>query len=124
MLSRTLKIAVIGTGGRAQAHLSTIPRLSDAYRLCAVCDLDPGRAREVGERLGVPGYNDVIEMLERERPEVALIAVPPDGHHILTARCAERGVHVLCETPIATTLPCADLMIAAAREHRIHLEIA
>jgi predicted dehydrogenase len=72
----------------------------------------------------VPGYADVVAMLERERPEVALIAVPPDGHHILTVRCAERGVHVLCETPIATTLPCADIMIQAAREHGIQLEIA
>jgi predicted dehydrogenase len=71
----------------------------------------------------VPGYTDVVEMLDRERPDVALVVVPPDGHHILTARCAERGVHVLCETPIATTLPCADLMIDAAREHGIQLEI-
>ena len=118
------KIAVIGTGGRAQAHLSTIPRLHDVYTLCAVCDLDPARAEEVGGRFGVLGYTDVIEMLERERPDVALIAVPPDGHHILTVRCAERGVHVLCETPIATTLPCADVMTAAAREHGIQLEIA
>jgi predicted dehydrogenase len=124
MARKQLKIAVIGTGGRAQAHLSTIPRLHDIYRLCAVCDIDPARAEEVGARLGAPGYTDVVEMLERERPDVALIAVPPDGHHILTARCAERGVHVLCETPIATTLPCADVMIAAAREHGVHLEIA
>jgi predicted dehydrogenase len=119
-----LRIAVIGTGGRAQAHLSTIPRLHDAYSLRAVCDVDPVRAQEVGARYGVPGYSDVVEMLERERPQVALIAVPPDGHHILTVRCAERGVHVLCETPIATTLPCADIMIQAAREHGIQLEIA
>jgi predicted dehydrogenase len=124
MASRKLRIAVIGTGGRAQAHLSTILRLQDVYTLCAVSDVDPARAQEIGARFGVPGYTNVVEMLERERPDVALIAVPPDGHHILTARCAERGVHVLCETPIATTLPCGDLMIAAAREHGIHLEIA
>ena len=124
MVGRKLKIAVIGTGGRAQAHLSTIPRLHDRYTLCAICDIDPARAEEAGARLSVPGYTDVVEMLERERPDVALIAVPPDGHHILTVRCAERGVHVLCETPIATTLPCADVMIAAAREHGIQLEIA
>ena len=95
MTVRKLKIAVIGTGGRAQTHLSTLPRLRDAYALCAVCDVDPARAEEVGARFGVPGYSDVVEMLERERPEVALIAVPPDGHHILTVRCAERGIHVL-----------------------------
>jgi len=124
MAARRLKIAVIGTGGRAQTHLSTIPRLHDRYILCAVCDVDPARAAEVGTRYDVTGYTDVVEMLEREQPEVAVIVVPPDGHHILTVRCAERGVHVLCETPIATTLPCADVMIAAAREHGIQLEIA
>jgi predicted dehydrogenase len=120
---RKLKIAVIGTGGRARAHLATIPRLHDVYTLCAVCDVDAARSEAAGTQFGVPAYTDVLEMLERGRPDVALIAVPPDGHHILTARCAERGVHVLCETPIATTLACADLMIAAAREHGIHLEI-
>jgi predicted dehydrogenase len=124
MANRILKIAVIGTGGRAQAHLATIPLLHDAFRLCAVCDVDPARVAEVSGRLGVPGYSEVVAMLEEVRPDVALIAVPPDGHHILTARCAERGVHVLCETPIATTLPCADLMINVAREHGIALEIA
>jgi predicted dehydrogenase len=124
MATRILKIAVIGTGGRAQAHLATLACLGDVYALCAVCDVDPVRVEEVGGRLGVTGYTDVVEMLERERPDVALIAVPPDGHHVLTVRCAERGVNVLCETPIATTLPCADVMIAAAREHGICLEIA
>jgi predicted dehydrogenase len=124
MATRRLRIAVIGTGGRAQAHLSTISHLPEFYTLAAVSDVDPARVQEVGERLSVPAYTDVVEMLERESPNVALIAVPPDGHHILTVRCAERGVHVLCETPIATTLPCADLMIAAAKEHGIYLEIA
>jgi predicted dehydrogenase len=124
MVTRKLRIAVIGTGGRAQTHLSTISLLTDAYALTAVCDVDVDRVQEVGGRFGVPGYIDVVEMLERERPDLAVIVVPPDGHHILTVRCAERGVHVLCETPIATTLPCADVMIAAAKEHGIHLEIA
>ena len=44
MAVRKLKIAMIGTGGRAQAHLSTIPRLADRLTLCAVCDVDPARA--------------------------------------------------------------------------------
>lgn len=124
MPGRVLNIAVIGTGGRAQAHLATIPRLPDAFRLCAVCDIDPARAEEVGARFQVRGYSDVVELLDKAQPEVVLIAVPPDGHHILTARCAERGVHVLCETPIATTLACADVMIGAAHTHGIQLEIA
>ena len=61
-----LGVAFLGCGGRAQAHLSTIPRLHDVYTLCAVCDIDAERAREVGTRFGVAGYTDVVEMLERD----------------------------------------------------------
>ena len=99
---RNLRIAVIGTGGRAQAHLATISRLHDVYALAAVCDVDPERAREVGARFGVPAYTDVVMMLERERPEVALIVVPPDGHHVLTVPCAERGVALSVDSTFAT----------------------
>ena len=99
MAVRRLKIAVVGTGGRAQTHLSTIPRLHDRYALCAVCDVDAARAAEVGARYGVSGYTDVIEMLERERPEVAVLVVPTDGHQILTARITAVAAYNRVKTP-------------------------
>ncbi|MFQ6031465.1 MAG: Gfo/Idh/MocA family oxidoreductase [Candidatus Zixiibacteriota bacterium] len=64
-----LKIAVIGTGKRAGAHLATIPKLTDIYNLAAVCDINEERLKPVAERHSVPGYTDVEEMLATEKPD-------------------------------------------------------
>ncbi len=119
-----LNIAVVGTGGRAASHLETIQTLKDLYRLSAVCDVMPGRADEVGGRLGVPGYTILDEMLEQERPDVVLITVPPEYHHTVAYKAMEYGAHVICETPIAIALPYADAMINLAKEKGVAIEVA
>lgn len=122
--ARLLDIAVVGTGGRAQSHLETIQTLTDLFRLSAVCDVMPGRAQEVGERLGVPGFSKLDEMLEKQRPDVVLVTVPPEYHHTVACRAAEYGASVICETPIAIGLPYADDMIRTAAEHGVAIEVA
>jgi predicted dehydrogenase len=119
---KTLKIAVIGTGGRARAHLATIPKLTDIYKLVAVCDINETLVKEVAGQHNVPGYTDVEEMLKAEKPDVVLVAVRPDGHHTITRIAAQHSVHVLTETPIATTLAYADIMINSAKEFGVKLE--
>jgi predicted dehydrogenase len=119
-----LKIGVIGTGSRAGAHLSTIPKLESIYQLVGVCDIDENRAAEAAGRLNVAGYTDPEKLIESESPDVILITIPPDGHHVITEVAASHGVHSLSETPISTTLPCADRMIAAAKQHGVVLEVS
>ena len=119
-----LKIAVVGTGGRARAHLSTIPKLEPIYQLVGVCDIDSERATETAQRLSVSGYTDIETLIEMESPDVILITVGPDGHHVITEIAAAHDVHVITETPISTTLPCADRMIDAAARYGVKLEIA
>lgn len=121
---KRLKIAVVGTGGRAGAHLSTLPKLESIYQLVGVCDIDKIRATEVAQRLSVSGYTDIETLIERESPDLILITVPPDGHHVITEIAASHGVHVITETPISTTLPCADRMIDAAARYGVKLEVA
>ncbi len=121
---KRLKIAVVGTGGRARAHLNTIPKLEPIYQLVGVCDIDKNRAAETAQRMSVSGYTDVETLIEAESPDLILITVPPDGHHIITEIAASHGVHVITETSISTTLPCADRMIDAAARYGIKLEVA
>ena len=121
---RKLKIAVVGTGGRAGAHLNTIPKLKSIYQLVGVCDIDKARAAETAQRLLVSGYTDIDTLIEEESPDVILITVPPDGHHVITEIAAAHGVHVITETPISTTLPCANRMIDAAARYGVNLEVA
>ena len=121
---KRLRIAVVGTGGRAGAHLSTLPKLEPIYQLVGVCDIDSERATETAQRLSVSGYTDLETLLEMESPDVILITVGPDGHHVITEIAASHGVHVITETPISITLPCADRMIDAAAQYGTKLEVA
>ena len=121
---KRLKIGVVGTGGRAGVHLSTIPKLEPIYQLVGVCDIDKDRATETAQRMSVSGYTDIETLIEVESPDVILITVGPDGHHVITEIAAAHGVHVITETPISTTLPCADRMINAAAQHSVKLEVA
>ena len=120
----TLRIAVVGTGGRAQAHLSTIKKLHDLYTLCGVCDGDTTRADENGAKWGATSYTDVRSLLDGEKPDVVFIVVPPDAHHVIATLSAQAGTHVITETPIATTLGMADLMMDACIQHGVKLEVS
>ena len=119
-----LNAVVIGSGGRARAHLAVIPKLSDRYRLVGVCDIDEERARTVGAEMGARAYTDLEAMLDKEKPDVGLIAVQPEIHHAVAGVLAERKVHMLTETPIALTVPCADAMIRATAENGVFLEVS
>lgn len=120
-----LKAAVIGTGNRAQAHLAVVPTLVDRYRLVAVCDIDGEKARAAAAGAGAAAsYTDIEEMLDRETPDVGLVAVQAEIHHAVARILAGRKVHILTETPIALTVPCADAMVRAARENGVFMEVS
>ncbi|MFQ6041903.1 MAG: Gfo/Idh/MocA family protein [Candidatus Poribacteria bacterium] len=119
-----LNIAVVGTGGRAQSHLATIPKLKDIYQLTAVCDINEERAQQAAERFGVQGYTNVEKMFDKEKIDVITIAVPPEGHHINTVLAAERGVHVISETPMSFSLECARMMLDVCEKHGTKVDVS
>lgn len=119
-----MRVAVLGVGNRAQDHLATLSRMEGVCHLVAVGDADNDRATSVGARYGVPGFGDLQRMLTEARPELLYVITPPDSHHAAVELAGRQGVHVVSETPIATTLPLADAMIAAAQRHGIKLEVA
>jgi len=44
-------------------------------------------------------YTDLHEMVEKERPDVAVIASPSSTHYDYLVRCIDLGLHVFCEKP-------------------------
>jgi predicted dehydrogenase len=119
-----IPVAVVGVGNRAQDHLGTIAALPGLCRLVGVCDADADRAAAVGAHYGVPGFDDLTRMLVEARPALLYVITPPDSHHAAVELAGRHGVHVISETPIATTLPLADATIASAARHGIILEVA
>ena len=122
------KVALVGCGRPAQRwHLPTLAELAKRGRLAfvAVCDLDEALAARVGREYGVPHYTDVEQMLERHKDVLAVDIVTGDpSHHALARLVAEHGRHVLVEKPMAVTLPCCDVIVAACRANGVHFEVA
>jgi predicted dehydrogenase len=119
-----LTVGVVGVGNRGATHLDTIAHLPDLFRLVGVCDAREERRAWAAERYGAPAFDHPLALIDAVRPDVVAVVVPPDAHHLLTAAAAARGCHVLCETPIATTLSMADDMIARCRRAGVVLEVA
>ena len=110
----TLKIAIVGCGKIADAHVEEIRRIP-SVQLTAVCDLDPIMAEQLASRFAVPHwYSDAATMLEVEKPDVLHITTPPQSHLALTRQAAAAGCHVYLEKPVAPRHCDAEAIIAAA----------
>lgn len=108
------RAAVVGGGFIGKVHVETLRRLPNVD-VVALCDAQGGKA--IAETLGLnAGYDDALEMLERERPDVLHICTPNHTHYPLTKLALERGIHVLCEKPFCTELTQAEELIALARD--------
>lgn len=114
-----VKWGIIGTGVIAPNHGSAIVE-SPYAELVAVCDVDEAKAKAFAEKFGGAAiYTDYIEMLEKAGIEAVSICTPSGMHWEMTIAAAERGVHVLCEKPMAITLPQMDAMVAAVEKSGI-----
>lgn len=81
--------------------------------LVSIVDNNGERARKVGAELGVPQYNDVSEMLDREEIDAVSIATPEQYRYDPAVACAKAGKALLLEKPLAPTLQEVDRLIEA-----------
>ena len=120
-----LNIALIGAGRRGGgAHAPVIGALDDVFNFVAVCDATEERAQAMAARYGCKAYTSVRDLIKHETLDIADIVVPGFSHHALSWFFSTRGVHQIVETPVAVTLPLADLMIESARQNGVKLEVA
>tara|TARA_R110002072_G_scaffold228234_14_gene385487 strand:- start:33342 stop:34331 length:990 start_codon:yes stop_codon:yes gene_type:complete len=112
------QLAIVGCGGIADAYAKALQRMPNA-RLAAIVDPDESaRTRIVGSdtpdsKQMVTQHHD-IETLKGI--DAALVLAPPNVHASLSCTLLERGMHVLCEKPLAPTVDTAKRMLACAQQ--------
>lgn len=79
------------------------------------------RAAHVSKDLGVRAFPTLDALLDAV--DAAVIVVPTPAHHEVARRALERGLHLLIEKPITTTLAQADDLLAVARAKGAMLQI-
>lgn len=61
-------------------------------------------------------YKDYREMLQKERPDICIVATPDHWHALPTIDAVKAGAHVYVEKPISHTVDEGKAMVKAARE--------
>jgi predicted dehydrogenase len=115
---------VIGVGYLGRFHAQKYAALP-AAELVAVVDANAENRAKVAAETGCRAVADYREILGAV--DAVSIATPTPLHYPIAKECLERGIHVLVEKPITTTLEEARSLVAtAARQGRVlqvgHLE--
>ncbi len=113
------RLGLIGMGLIGRAHVRTLMQI-DTCELVAVADSDQSHAQAV-EALALGYYANYEEMIDREHLQAVVIATPNHLHAPMAVACAERGLHLFVEKPIAPSLEEADRLIEAARRNRVQV---
>ncbi|WP_274652026.1 Gfo/Idh/MocA family protein [Paenibacillus humicola] len=96
-----VKIGLIGLGNiGGNTHCGYLTEL-DSVELVGVCDVVKEKAEKVAAECGTVAYTDYKEMFDKSGPEAVIIATPHYAHTPISVEAFERGLHVLCEKPLA-----------------------
>src|SRR5499433_1474088 len=118
---RVMRVGVVGVGVMGANHARVLAELP-AVELAGVADPDRKQAHLVGGTLSCPALACIEELLDCGVDAVT-IAAPTHLHRDIARACIARGVHVLVEKPIASTVEEGEEIIRAARRAGLTLMI-
>src|SRR6188474_2947835 len=118
---QVLRVGVIGVGVMGSNHARVFAGLS-GIQLVGVADPDRAQRDLVTRALGCPAVSDV-EALLKLGVDAVTIAAPTHLHHEIALNCMARGIHVMVEKPIASSVEEGRDIIAAARRAGVTLMV-
>jgi predicted dehydrogenase len=121
--TRSLRGGIVGYGFISEKGHVPAYALAGAKKFEIVAVADTCAARREKAHAALPGariYSSHHEMLEAERGRIDFVDVstPPCDHAKIAMDALSRGLHVLCEKPLATSIEDARKMVVQAREMR------
>ena len=99
---RNIRVGIVGCGRISKNHFGSLEKHAEHMELAAVCDVDSGRLAEHEQSYHVTGYRNLEVMLAEADLDLVSICTPSGLHPEQVIQCAEAGVHVLTEKPMAT----------------------
>lgn len=124
-LGRRIRLGMVGGGNDAfigGVH-RIASRIDDRFQLVAgALSATPDKARASGEALGLDRiYDDFKQMAQREARrkdgiEAVSIVTPNHVHYAAAREFLKRGIHVICDKPLTSTLADAKKLVKAAEE--------
>ena len=120
---RPIRVAVAGLGAMGRNHLRNLMQMDEAI-VAAISD-PLQDARDQASAMAGPGarvYDESSAMLAAEDLDALIVAVPTTQHFPVAIDAIARGVHVLIEKPIASTIVDGQQLVRSAAEHDVVLQ--
>ena len=112
-MQNKLRIGVIGVG-MGSHHIEQFKKIPECEVL-AVADTDRARLAAAADKYAIEGrFPSAEEMLAKVSLDAVVVATPNKFHAPLTIAALGKGLHVLCEKPMAMNVTEAEAMEAAA----------
>jgi predicted dehydrogenase len=118
---RPLRVGVVGVGVMGSNHARVFAGLPGT-ELVGVADPDRKQVDFVARTLGCAAVSDVDELLARDVDAIT-IAAPTHLHREIALSCIARGVHVMVEKPIASSVEEGREIINAAHRAGVTLMV-
>jgi predicted dehydrogenase len=118
--AKKYRTALVGSGWWGMNILRTAIEAGQSD-VIAMCDVDSNQldkaATEVERLTGSTPkrYKDYRELLDRQKPEIVIVATPDHWHPLVTIAAVNSGAHVYVEKPIGHTVGEGSAMVSAAR---------
>ena len=120
-MAKKVKIAFIGCGGIAAAHLSQGLKDFPDVDFIGWCDLVEERAEARRDQAGRGGevFTDAGEMLKKIRPDGVYILIPPYSHGEPEKIVLEHKLPFFIEKPVAIDMKTATMVAEGVKKHKL-----
>ena len=121
-MSQIYRIAIVGCGGISHAHGNACLE-SEQLDLVAACDINPQTLKNFADQFNIEHtYADLRQMLEKQTPDVLVIATWPATHLNNILEAVRGNVRaILCEKPLALNANQVKQMIQITKNHNVLL---
>src|SRR5262245_20757563 len=119
--AKRYRTALVGTGWWGMNILGEAVA-SNECQVVALCDVDQNQLKSATEKLSSKTsdqpkhYGDFRELLDKEKPEICIVATPDHWHPLVTIAAVKSGAKVYVEKPSGHTIREGRAMIKAARD--------
>lgn len=118
-----LRLGLIGAG-RISSSYADVLGDCDSVEVVGVADVNTDAATALADRLDSNSFQSHEQLAEKAEPDAVVICTPPNTHADISLDLVARGIHVMCEKPLALSPPEASRMLSAAHENGVTLTMA
>ncbi len=119
---KAIEVAILGCGQMGYNVVRTLEN-SPMVRDITGFDPNPERLEDLNKTFGVKSARSLEEVLQNPEIKLVFVTASNNAHKDLAVAALEAGKAVMCEKPMATTIPDAEAMVQAAERTNGFLQI-